>query len=179
MGAEQSRPVENNPPVEPCTTSLFHIKGDDVPDHIFYSPQFQSHLSIGVGIARQIGEAITQLQNLSPQSNLHHLELLASLLSQFKCTKSTIIGVLGNSGEGKSALINSLLHLPEIARTGDNGVACTSLVSEYRCKKPQHTAPIHIEVERLSEKEIHDLIGELVSNVRKLFLPGVEKKSNR
>jgi ABC-type dipeptide/oligopeptide/nickel transport system ATPase component len=148
-----------------------------VPDHIFYSPQFQSHLSIGVGIARQIGEAITKLQNLSPQSNLHHLELLASLLSQFKCTKSTIIGVLGNSGEGKSALINSLLHLPEIARTGDNGVACTSLVSEYRCKKPQHTAPIHIEVERLSEKEIHDLIGELVWSVRKLFLPGVEKKA--
>lgn len=57
---------------------------------------------------------------------------------------------------------------------GDIGSACTSVVTEYRQKKPQHAAPITIEVEYLSQAGIEGMIKELVWSYRKRFLPGVE-----
>ena len=53
---------------------------------------------------------------------------------------------------------------------GDIGEACTSVVTEYRQKTEDHTAPITLEVEYLSSREIQDLIEELVWSYRKLFL---------
>ena len=93
---------------------------------------------------------------------------------------------------GKSSLINSLLHFPEIAKTvsksyawqvsdayfssqEDIGTACTSVVTEYRHKTKDHTAPITIEVEYLSNPEIEELINELLWTYRQLFLPQVEQ----
>lgn len=58
---------------------------------------------------------------------------------------------------------------------GDIGSACTSVVTEYRQKTRDHTAPITIEVEYLSESEIEDLIKELLWNYRQIFLPEVEE----
>ena len=91
---------------------------------------------------------------------------------------------------GKSSLINSLLHFPEIAKTvslsrsfsppeliscqGDNGAAITSVVTEYRQKTSEHVAPISIEVEYLTSSEIGEHIRELVWSFRKLYLPGAE-----
>ena len=54
------------------------------------------------------------------------------------------------------------------------GSACTSVVTEYRQKSAEHSAPITVEVEHLSSSEIDELIKELVWNYRKLYLPGVE-----
>lgn len=57
---------------------------------------------------------------------------------------------------------------------GDLGSACTSVVTEYRQKSAEHTAPITVEVEHLSQPEIGELIKELVWNFRNFYLPGVE-----
>ncbi|KAJ4256900.1 hypothetical protein NW762_008996 [Fusarium torreyae] len=57
---------------------------------------------------------------------------------------------------------------------GDIGSACTSVVTEYRQKKTEHTDPITIEVEYLSASEIRELIQELLWSYRQLFLPSVE-----
>lgn len=98
------------------------------------------------------------------------------------------------TGAGKSSLINSLLHFPEIARTvsslhdlattcsdfgsqGDIGAACTSVVTEYRHKTKDHRAPITIEVEYLSNPEIEDLIRELLWKYRQIFLPHINQDS--
>jgi len=62
-----------------------------------------------------------------------------------------------------------------LLRQGDSGAACTSVVTEYRQKTKDHTAPITIEVEYLSSSEIEELIKELLWNYRQLFLPGMEK----
>ncbi|RKK19393.1 hypothetical protein BFJ65_g6115 [Fusarium oxysporum f. sp. cepae] len=95
-------------------------------------------------------------------------------LQQFQGSDTRTIAVLGDSGEGKSSLINSLLHFPGVAQTGDIGSACTSVVTEYRQKKAGHTAPITIDVEYLSAPEIRDMIQELLWSYRQLYLPGVE-----
>ncbi|KAM0549484.1 hypothetical protein ACHAPJ_009300 [Fusarium lateritium] len=57
---------------------------------------------------------------------------------------------------------------------GDIGSACTSVVTEYRQKKAEHTDPITIEVEYLSAPGVRELIKELLWSYRQLFLPGVE-----
>jgi hypothetical protein len=57
---------------------------------------------------------------------------------------------------------------------GDIGSACTSVVTEYRQKKAEHSDPITIDVEYLSASEIRELIKELLWSYRQLFLPGVE-----
>lgn len=107
------------------------------------------------------------------------------------CFRQRVTAVV-NIHIGKSSLINALLHFPEIAKTvgsqrwlmrlgcllfeqGDIGSACTSVVTEYRQKTRDHTAPITIEVEYLSESEIEDLIKELLWNYRQIFLPEVEE----
>jgi hypothetical protein len=51
------------------------------------------------------------------------------------------------------------------------------VVTEYRQKSPEHTAPITVEVEHLSASEIDELIKELVWNYRKLYLPDVEDEN--
>jgi hypothetical protein len=58
---------------------------------------------------------------------------------------------------------------------GDIGAACTSVVTEYRQKTREHTSPITIEVEYLSQSEIEDLIKELLWNYRQIFLPEIEE----
>jgi hypothetical protein len=60
---------------------------------------------------------------------------------------------------------------------GDIGSACTSVVTEYRQKGHEHTAPITIEVEYLSPSEIEDVIKELLWSYRQLYLPGAEGQS--
>ncbi|KAL1640220.1 hypothetical protein SLS58_007171 [Diplodia intermedia] len=42
------------------------------------------------------------------------------------------VGLRGDSGTGKSSIINSLLGIPNIAPQGDDGGACTSVVQEFR-----------------------------------------------
>jgi hypothetical protein len=57
---------------------------------------------------------------------------------------------------------------------GDSGAACTSVVTEYMQMTTQHTAPITVEVERLSQSGIEELVRELVWNYRQMLLPDVE-----
>jgi hypothetical protein len=57
---------------------------------------------------------------------------------------------------------------------GDLGTACTSVVTEYMQKTSSHTAPITVEVERLSQSGIEELVRELVWNYRQMLLPAVE-----
>ncbi|KAH7133693.1 hypothetical protein EDB81DRAFT_859227 [Dactylonectria macrodidyma] len=98
----------------------------------------------------------------------------AKSLRRFQGSDTRTIAVLGDSGEGKSSLINSLLHVSEIAQTADIGSACTSVVTEYRQKKAEHVAPITIEVEYLSASGMKELVKELLWSFRQLYLPGVE-----
>jgi hypothetical protein len=58
---------------------------------------------------------------------------------------------------------------------GDIGAACTSVVTEYRLKTRDHTDPITIEVEYLSNPEIEELIRELLWKYRQFYLPEIEE----
>lgn len=53
---------------------------------------------------------------------------------------------------------------------GDNGSACTFVATEYRQKKPEHTANFTVEVEYLSASAIREHLRALLWSYRRKFL---------
>ncbi|KAJ4302862.1 hypothetical protein N0V90_001753 [Kalmusia sp. IMI 367209] len=64
-----------------------------------------------------------------PNSSVEKLHREAVRLSEFELPSSHVIGVIGDSGVGKSSLINSLLDAKDLARA--SGSACTCVATEY------------------------------------------------
>ena len=60
--------------------------------------------------------------------------------------KPRIVGLMGDSGVGKSSLINSLLDVPDIALSGANGEACTNVITEYQQALPSQKTPFMAEI---------------------------------
>jgi GTPase SAR1 family protein len=155
--------------------SPFSIIGDDTPCATYYTAAYQNTLQQGMKVPYDIFNIIASITKATPDANLERWQARAESLSAFRGGEPKIIGVLGNSGVGKSSIINSLLNVPELARTADIGEACTCVVTEFRQKKPEHTSRYYIEVQRLSDDQIHDLVRELVWSYRKLYLPGLDR----
>lgn len=76
------------------------------------------------------------LQLLEKASNGQNLEY----------PKPRKVGLMGDSGVGKSSLINSLLDTPDIALSGANGEACTNVITEYHQAQPSQKAPFMAEI---------------------------------
>ncbi|RYP44610.1 hypothetical protein DL768_008931 [Monosporascus sp. mg162] len=180
--AEFSRLTLTESPSTPPAGSLavkvasYNVRDEQPPTHPFFTSSFQTALKEGLDIAKGIANMIQSIpDSIERGPEIHRLLEDAKILSSFNGSDTRTIAVLGDSGQGKSSLINSLLHFPDIAKTGDTGSACTSVVTEYRQKAKEHSAaPIIIEVEYLAKDEIAEMVRELLWSYRQLFLPGVE-----
>ncbi|KAL9106686.1 MAG: hypothetical protein Q9227_008338 [Pyrenula ochraceoflavens] len=156
----------------------YDVRNERKPQQAFYADSFQNSLSECIDITHKSALALNAVDIPATDSGLQRLKNEAETLYSFEKKNTRTVAVLGDSGEGKSSVINSLLHYPDIARTGDLGSAETAVVTEYRQKTEAHTAPITIEVEHLSAAEIKDLIVELVWSYSKLYFPGAENVSD-
>ncbi|KAH8897592.1 hypothetical protein GQ53DRAFT_637825 [Thozetella sp. PMI_491] len=156
----------------------YKLCDEETPTHSFYTTEFQRALRDGQEIAKGTATLVRSLVGIMDDESSVFLDRLrekAEGLSTFYGPEPRTIAVIGSSGEGKSSLINSLLHYPDIAKTGGMGSACTAVVTEYCQKRAEHgETPITIEAEFLTKAEIEDMIKELLWNYRQLFLPGVE-----
>ncbi|EFQ96945.1 hypothetical protein MGYG_08870 [Nannizzia gypsea CBS 118893] len=159
--------------VDENSTSVYDVESETAPIMPFFSPTFQRSLKEGLEIAQRTTIALEKLKPfLVPGSRGGELMADGMRFSSFRGCDTRTIALLGDSGEaGKSSLINSLLHFPDIAATGDLGAACTPVVTEYRKLTIDQSGPIAIEIEYLSADEIDKLIGELIWNYRQPFLP--------
>ena len=128
-------------------------------------------MDLGREVARNAETSLRKCQQTEAQQlDLDRLLGEANKIGPFRSSKTRTIAILGDSGEGKSSLVNSLLHYPGIAKASDAGMACTSVVTEYHQKKQHHTARITIEVEYLSDADLDEFIEELVWSYRQFFL---------
>ncbi|GKU17373.1 unnamed protein product, partial [Fusarium langsethiae] len=178
-GAErpESGGIASPTPEPSAPITPYDARAEATPPHALFTATFQDALKQAYVIAQKAVRSIEKIKTGAPKEEDSEIEKFlgdAKRLQRFQGTDTRTIAVLGDSGEGKSSLINSLLHSPGVAQTGDIGSACTSVVTEYRQKKPNHTTPITIDVEYLSALEIRELIKELLWSYRQLFLPGVE-----
>ena len=80
-------------------------------------PQVQKALTTALSCVSNTASVLSSSSlHLEPDSTTHKLYQEALTLSQFQLPSSRIVGLIGDSGAGKSSLINSLLDKTDLAR---------------------------------------------------------------
>ncbi|TGO22762.1 hypothetical protein BPAE_0156g00090 [Botrytis paeoniae] len=157
----------------------YAVEDEKAPVEPYFTEKFQSILGRSYDIAIQVADELEKLEKVfGDDVNFRRLLNDSKGLSKGGISNTRTIAILGASGEGKSSLINSLLHVTELARTSDEGSACTSVVTEYRQKKNSTLEPFSIEVEYLSKPERQEMVEELLWSYRQLFFPDSDNEGN-
>lgn len=78
----------------------------------------------------------------------------------FKYPKPRVVGLIGDSGVGKSSFINALLDTPDIALSGADGGACTNVITEYHQAQPSQNAPFTAEITLFEQDSIQDTLAK-------------------
>ncbi|KAJ5547669.1 hypothetical protein N7513_004903 [Penicillium frequentans] len=108
--------------------------------------------------------------NQDHSSALHALFEKTKKMSMFEYPVTRTVGFIGDSGVGKSSLINSLLDQQSLSRSSSEGSACTCVVTEFRHVDDNHTGPFTIEAEFMSSEEMKDLLAELLTIFRQFHV---------
>ncbi|OBT77048.1 hypothetical protein VF21_02905 [Pseudogymnoascus sp. 05NY08] len=104
------------------------------------------------------------------ENNLRPILTLAEELRNYQSPVEFTIGVVGDSGVGKSSLINSLLNVQRLAKAGADGTACTSAATEYRKKRTSDPDVYNVEIECMNDGEIDGLLRQSVVDYRQYHL---------
>ncbi|KAF5974290.1 hypothetical protein FBULB1_7849 [Fusarium bulbicola] len=140
------------------------VADEEPPDDAFHSPEFQ-------GAFRDAKQLMSNIQSVLGSSNVHEgsestmrkLYEEAGKLAAFEYPATRTVGFVGDSGVGKSSLLNSLLDTKGLARTSNNGEACTCVVTEYHYHNHD---TLDIRVNLFSMEELQDQLGRLLQVYR-------------
>ncbi|EXJ72753.1 uncharacterized protein A1O5_03900 [Cladophialophora psammophila CBS 110553] len=142
-----------------------HNVTDEEPPHArFHEPDFQLQLAISKGLVEDLVYVLESSSlHSEPGSRIRTLYLQAVKLSRYQDPSTRTVGLVGNSGVGKSSLLNSLLDRRGFARTSNSGAACTCVVTEYHYHENANFA---LEVEYFTQEEIREQFTELLQSYR-------------
>ncbi|RMX97892.1 hypothetical protein D0868_10403 [Hortaea werneckii] len=85
-------------------------------------------------------------------------------LSHFPKPKREKVALLGNTGAGKSSVLNSLLGLPNMAKAMAGGQSCTFVGTEYQDPFPGQTKKLAAMVEYFAIGPIRELLSRLIKD---------------
>ncbi|KAI0803895.1 hypothetical protein GGR55DRAFT_699812 [Xylaria sp. FL0064] len=144
------------------------VRDEAPPNDRFNLPDFQEAL-------RDTKRSMTKLVDVlgssavgnEPDSVMRRLHSQAKNLSQFECPSRRTVGFVGESGAGKSSLLNSLLDCRDLARSSNGGGACTCVVTEFHFHEDERFA---IVVEKFSEAELMPQLRSLLQDYRHFHL---------
>ena len=88
--------------------------------------------------------------------------------------KPRIVGLIGDSGVGKSSLINSLLDTPDIALSGANGEACTNVITEYHQAQRSQKAPFMAEITLIESSVVQRMLQTNIASYYRYLHRSVE-----
>ncbi|KAK3331432.1 hypothetical protein B0H66DRAFT_546532 [Apodospora peruviana] len=145
--------------------SLRHnVRDEEPPQDRFHEPAFQQAFHNAKALMGDLARVLESSSlHLGPDSTMRSLRQTAQELATFRCPPTRVVGLVGDSGVGKSSLLNSLLDVRGLARVSNIGAACTCVVTEYRYHESENFA---INVEEFSIDELKRQFTEMISNYR-------------
>ncbi|RYC53741.1 hypothetical protein CHU98_g12467 [Xylaria longipes] len=146
-----------------------HDVGDEAPPNDrFNLPAVQNALRATKDLMSELVDVLgSSAVHNEPDSVMKRLHRQAEDLTEFKCPSTRVVGFVGDSGVGKSSLLNSLLDYRDLARSSNSGGACTCVVTEFHHHEDEEFA---IAVERFSESELMPQLKDLLRDYRHFHL---------
>ncbi|KAK1975437.1 hypothetical protein LZ30DRAFT_605612 [Colletotrichum cereale] len=141
------------------------VRDEEPPADRFHDPTVQG----AFGDARALVARLARVLEGSPlhasaDSTIKQLHGRARKLAGFQCPSTRTVGFVGDSGVGKSSVLNSLLDQEGLARTSNSGAACTCVVTEYHHHAHDNFV---VEVELFDRDELVDQVAELLMSYRR------------
>ncbi|KAH8648902.1 hypothetical protein BGZ60DRAFT_422535 [Tricladium varicosporioides] len=145
-----------------------NVADEELPKERFHDSAFQQAFLHAKQVMLEFTNVLSNGSMLNdPDSTMKRLHEEARNLARFHCPSTRTIGFVGDSGVGKSSLLNSLLDYPGLARTSSSGSACTCVATEYHY---HNTNEFAIEVQWFSMDEITAQLTELLQSYRRYHL---------
>ncbi|KAJ5788562.1 hypothetical protein N7457_003552 [Penicillium paradoxum] len=155
------------------TERIVSIREETLPRARIYNSRLQRGLKDVKRELAGLAEIMHASELAKDQStNLYALCERTEKMSKFEYPETRTVGFIGDSGVGKSSLVNSLLD-QKIARSSREGSACTCVVTEFRHTDDNHTGPFRIEAEYMNKEEMTELIDELLVNFRQFYVSSI------
>ncbi|TID05081.1 Nuclear GTPase SLIP-GC [Colletotrichum higginsianum] len=152
-----------------------NVKDEKPPSNRFHDPTVQQAFGEAKTLMSSLANALgSSSLHVNPDSTIQRLHRQAQDLSRFQCPSTRTVGFVGDSGVGKSSLLNSLLDNQHLARTSNSGAACTCVVTEYHYHDSRDFV---IDVELFSQEKLMDQITELLQTYRRHHLPSEENET--
>lgn len=144
------------------------VSDEEPPTDRFYQPVFQTAFQRTKNLMADLSNVLASGELHQEQdSKMKKLYEEVLKLSAFQCPSTRTVGFVGDSGVGKSSLINSLLDIQGLARASAGGVACTCVVTEF----VYHSFPnFDIEVQYFAREELEKELSELLEAYRHYHL---------
>lgn len=150
------------------------VEDEEPPHERFHEPGFQQAFGNAKRLMRDLmGVLASATLHTEPESAIQRLYLEANYLSFFQHAATRTVGFVGDSGVGKSSLINSLLDFSGLARTSNNG-ACTCAATEFHYHDRDDFA---IEVEYFAIEDIQDHFIDLLKSYRMFHFHGEQMEN--
>ncbi|OQE20840.1 hypothetical protein PENFLA_c015G08880 [Penicillium flavigenum] len=152
------------------------IRDESLPPAPIYNIRLQDGLKAVKGHLASLSSAMRLSELTQDQStSLYTLYKRTEEMSRFQYPVTRTVGFIGDSGVGKSSLINSLLD-QKIARSSREGSACTCVVTEFRHTNQDHTGPFSIEAEFMNKEERGNLLAHLLLDFRKFYVSSIYRE---
>ncbi|KAH7084158.1 hypothetical protein FB567DRAFT_528499 [Paraphoma chrysanthemicola] len=149
---------------EECPIPIHEVEAEDPPsafgDLAGVQKAFDDARTLTQRIVTVLSSSDLHHENGSSIQNLHQQ---ATTLAAFKPLSSRIVGLVGDSGVGKSSLINSLLDKRDFARASANSAACTCVVTEYHYHDRDD---LIVNIDYFPDQEVEKQLGYLLKAYR-------------
>ncbi|KAK7964343.1 hypothetical protein PG988_011317 [Apiospora saccharicola] len=147
---------------------IYDVCDEKAPNDRFNEPTFQAAFRDARKVMFDLKDTLESGSlHTDPDSTMKRLHQEAKTLSTFHCPPSRTVGFVGDSGVGKSSLLNSLLDCLGLARASNGGAACTCVATEYHFHDRDDFV---IQVHRFTQDEVEDQLARLLQAYRNFHL---------
>ncbi|KAL4923819.1 uncharacterized protein BDV17DRAFT_276077 [Aspergillus undulatus] len=149
---------------------LYNVREEELPRAPIYDIRLQNALRNVRGQTAELAQFMGERELAQePTSAIHDLYEQLLKASRFAYPTTRTVGFIGDSGMGKSSVINSILDENGLARSGGDGAACTTVVTEFRNVDEEYPDNYTVKADFMNNVEIRELFEELLSNVRRFY----------